>query len=188
HRRRTVPGLYPRAETVRGEPEYARDACLRAALAPRAADRQPRRRPALEGALSLVRAGAQLARHRHRAERHRRDQRAQDAELPRRTRAHLLCGGARAPRRQGAERRKLRRRGKSDGARALGGAGRDGGQLLDDLSHRKILAVASTRPGSSFVSLASLSRISTAVTMLVRTPHIRWTFTHSCCCRTVPYL
>src|SRR6516164_9167982 len=46
----------------------------------------------------------------------------------------------------------------------------------------KFLAVVSTRSGSSFVSLASLSRISTAVTMLVRTPHIRWTFTHSCCC------
>jgi len=28
----------------------------------------------------------------------------------------------------------------------------------------------------------NLSRRS-AVTMLVRTPHIRWTFTHSCCCR-----
>src|SRR5215470_14298678 len=33
----------------------------------------------------------------------------------------------------------------------------------------KFLAVVSTRSGSSFVSLASLSRISTAVTMLV--PH-----------------
>src|SRR6516225_2364677 len=40
--------------------------------------------------------------------------------------------------------------------------------------------------GAPRASLASLSRISTAVTMLVLTPHIRWTFTHSCCCRTVP--
>ena len=40
--------------------------------------------------------------------------------------------------------------------------------------------------GAPRASLASLSRISTAVTMLVLTPHIRWTFTHSCCCRSVP--
>ena len=45
----------------------------------------------------------------------------------------------------------------------------------------KFSAVASTRAGSNLVSLASLSRISTAVTILVLTPHIRWTLTHSCC-------
>jgi hypothetical protein len=52
-------------------------------------------------------------------------------------RAHVLCRGARAPRRQGAERRELRRRGKDDGAGAPGRAGRDGRQLFDDVSHRR---------------------------------------------------
>src|SRR5262249_20642887 len=56
HRGRAVPRLHPLAEGVRGLPEPAGDAGVRAAHPPRAADRQPRRRPALERALSLVRA------------------------------------------------------------------------------------------------------------------------------------
>src|SRR5262249_34871334 len=58
----------------------------------------------------------------------------------------------------------------------------------DDSRMAKGAAVAFTKSGSSLVSLASFSRISTAVTTFVFTPHIRCTFTHSCCCRTTPYL
>ena len=95
-----LPKLFKAAQNLRG------CLCVRAAVAPRSADRQPRRRPALGRPLSVVRAGARLARRRHRAGGHRRDQRAQDAGLCRRARADLLCGGGRTPRQQGPQRRR----------------------------------------------------------------------------------
>src|SRR5262249_1046645 len=49
----------------------------------------------------------------------------------------LLCRGEGNPRQQGAGRRQLRRRGKDHGAREPGGAGRNGRQLLDDVSDRR---------------------------------------------------
>src|SRR4051812_36634128 len=52
----------------------------------------------------------------------------------------------------------------------------------------KVSAVVSTNGGRSGASCASLSRISTAVTMLVLTPHMMWTFTQPCLRRVTPYL
>src|SRR5262249_5851485 len=50
---------------------------------------------------------------------------------------HVLRCRERDPRQQGAERAKLRRRGKDDGAREPGDAGRRGRRVLDDLHHRR---------------------------------------------------
>src|SRR6185312_10998161 len=107
--RRTVPDLYPPAASVRGAAQTARLSRRRAAEFARAADRQSHRRAALERALSLVRAGASLARGGDFGRRDRRDQRAHDAGSCRSARAHLPCGRLRAARRQDAERGGLRR-------------------------------------------------------------------------------
>src|SRR2546430_10047726 len=52
----------------------------------------------------------------------------------------------------------------------------------------KFCAVVSIIGGSNLESLVFRSRISTAVTMLVLTPHMRWHLTQSCCAMTLPYL
>src|SRR5580658_11041975 len=52
----------------------------------------------------------------------------------------------------------------------------------------KFRAVVANIGERSLVSAAFGAPISMAVTMLVLTPHMRWTLTHSCCFCCLPYL
>ena len=88
-------------------------------LRPRTADREPRRRPALECPLSVVRRRSRsLARRRHRPGGHRRDQRAQGPGLAdARERTCFTVARDLSPTR--AERRSLCRRGEDDGLESI---------------------------------------------------------------------
>ena len=59
-----------------------------------------------------------------------------------------------------------------------------------DFGNLKVLscAVLWARTGRTMESFVCRPSISTAVTMFVLTPHIRWHLTQSCCCLTWPYL